>query len=495
MKTEEEKAKLALLEALEEKEKYLKFHKMETFFPDGGPFSRHLYPKHMEFMAAGKNYLQRAIIAANRTGKTIMGAYEMTCHLTGEYPHWWQGRKFKSPIHAWAASVNNESTKNILQYELLGDPAVPGSGMIPRDKLFRDQAGRLKMIKKPGVADAIETVYVKHKSGGTSRLDFKSYEQGREAFQGTKRQVIWLDEEPRDYGIYSECLTRTMDKYEPGMIYCTFTPLFGLSDVVLSFMPEGRMPEGGVHPDNPHKFVSQVSWEEVPHLNEEQKGEILASYSKHEREARSKGIPSLGAGAIYPFLEDDFVVEPFKIPVWWPRVYGLDVGWNKTAAIWLAQDPDTNIIYVYSEHYMSESPPALNASAIKQRGEWMIGVIDPASRGKSQIDGRTLFDLYEQEGLDLELANNAVEAGILKVYQAFEVGQIKIFSSCVNTLNEIRIYRRNENGEIIKKKDHLMDALRYAMVSGLDFLQLPHSDDFYMPSDVSQGTKDEFTGY
>lgn len=489
MTNDTKKAQLELLEALEQKEKYLKYHKFEGYFPDTGPFRRELYPKHVEFMNASRKHLQRAIIAANRTGKTLMGAFEMTCHLTGLYPAWWKGRKFKTPIKAWAASVNNESTKNILQFEMVGDPEDPGSGMIPRDLLG-------KKIKKPGVADALETVYVKHSSGNWSRLDFKSYEQGRDAFQGTKRQVIWLDEEPRDYGIYSECLTRTMDKFEPGLIYCTFTPLFGLSDVVMSFMPNGKMPEGGVDPDNPHKFVAQVSWEEVPHLDEQQKAEILASYSKHEREARSRGVPSLGAGAIYPYLEENFVVEPFELPVWWPRTYGLDVGWNKTAAIWIAQDPDSGIVYAYSEHYMSESPPAINASAIKGRGNWMIGVIDPASRGKSQVDGRNLFDLYEQEGLDLELADNAVESGIMQVGQMFETGRLKIFSTLLNTLNEMRVYRRDTNGQIIKKNDHLMDALRYAIVSGLDFLQLPNSDDFYTTSgsyDTSQ--KDEFTGY
>jgi len=480
--------KLDLLKALEEKEKYLKEHKIESIFPDKGPFRRELYPKHMEFMAAGKDFRQRAIIAANRTGKTLMGACEMTYHLTGNYPKWWKGRVFKAPIEAWAASVNNESTKNILQYELLGDPAVPGSGLIPSSAIK-------KIIKKPGVADAVETVYVEYKSGGLSRLDFKSYEQERKGFQGTKKQVIWLDEEPKDYSIYTECLTRTMDKFEPGMIYCTFTPLFGLSKVVLSFLPDGLLPRGGVSSEAPHKFVTQVSWEEVPHLSDTQKEEILATYSRHERDARSKGIPSLGSGAIYPFTEDTFLVEPFKIPVWWPRAYGLDVGWNRTAAVWIAQDPDDGCFYVYSEHYLSEATPVINASAIKGRGEWIIGSIDPASRGKSQADGRTLFDLYEKEGLDLEVADNSVEAGIMKVFQLFEVGQLKVFSTCHNFLNEMRIYRRDEKGQIIKKKDHLMDALRYVMCTGVDFMQIPPDSDFYEPQMPINRAKDEITGY
>lgn len=477
-----------LLELLEAKALALRYSKMDSIFPDEGQFRRELYPKHVQFMDAGSKFLQRAIIAANRTGKTLMGAYEMTCHLTGRYPDWWKGRKFKNPINAWAASVNNESTKNILQYELVGDPNDMGTGMIPKECLG-------KYIKKPGVADALETQYVKHITGGWSRIDFKSYEQGRAAFQGTKKQAIWLDEEPTDYGIYSECLTRTMDKHNPGIIYCTFTPLYGLSEVVLSFMPDGKLPEGGVNPQNPYKFVSQVSWEEVPHLNEEQKAQILASYSSYEREARSQGIPSLGAGAIYPFPESMVGVDPVEIQMWWPRVYGLDVGWNRTAGIWLAKDPDTGIVYVYSEHYMGREVPAIHASAIKARGDWIPGVIDPASNAASKVDGSKLFDLYEQEGLILEHADNSVEAGLFKVTQMLQSGQLKIFSNLKEFWGEYRVYRRDEKGRVIKKNDHLMDALRYAVMSGLEIATtIPDPDAKYNSTGIDT-QRDSITGY
>jgi phage terminase large subunit-like protein len=452
--TPEEKLKLEILELMGKKEEYLRYHKMENIFPDTGIFARELYPKHLEFMDAGSKYRQRAIIAANRTGKTLMGAYEMTLHLTGLYPHWWKGKTFHKPIEAWAASVNNQTTKDVMQKELVGKINDMGSGMIPKDLIGSTS-------RKSGVVDALETVYVKHVSGGWSEITFKSYEQGRDAFQGTKKQVIWLDEEPKDPSIYTECLTRTMDKFDPGSIYCTFTPLFGLSDVVLTFLDGGRFPEGGVSPSNPHKFVVNVTWDDVPHLSEEQKEEILASYSKHERAARSEGVPSLGSGAIYPFLEKDITCPRTEIHPWWPRAYGFDVGWRRTAAIWGAVNPDTGVVYLYSEHYMGEVAPAIHASAIKARGEWIQGVIDPGSHGSSQASGEQLFDLYEAEGLHIENATNDVEPGIMRVYQMFETGQLKIMDDLYNTLSEIRVYRRDEKGKIVKKNDHLMDALRY----------------------------------
>lgn len=478
-----------LLELLEQKEKDVVYNRLNYLFPDEGPFKRELYPKHCQFMAASKDYMQRAFIAANRTGKTLCGAYEMACHLTGRYPSWWTGRRFLNAIEAWAVGISNQETKEVQQKELLGRPDCQGTGTIPKECI-------IETTKKPGVADAVETVYVRHISGDTSILTFKSYEQGRESFQGTKKQVIWLDEEPKDVGIYSECLTRLMDRVNPGIIFCTFTPLFGLSDVVMSFLPDGRFPKDGVSEANPHKFVTQVSWDEVPHLDPKQKEQILASYSAHEREARSRGIPSLGAGAIYPYLEDDITCDPFKIPDWWPKAYGFDVGWNRTAAVWITQDPDTRTVYAYSEHYMGQEQPVVHAHAIKARGEWITGAIDPASEGVSQVDGKALFHLYEECGLILEFADNSVEAGILKVGQMFASGQLKIFNTLQNLLSEYRTYRRDERGKIVKKKDHAMDALRYAIMTGMEFLSTRQDADFNDSYDTIDVTgRDSLTGY
>ena len=488
----EQKLKRELAELLVEKEQRARYCKFDTIFPETGPYKRDFYPKHIAFMNAGKNHRQRAIIAANRTGKTLMGAYEMTCHLTGKYPKWWKGARFDFPISAWAASIRNSDTKDIIQYELFGDSVDIGSGMIPKEDIG-------KRTMKSGIADAIEIAYIKHYTDGVfdgwSKLGLKSYEMGRDGFQGVGKQVVWLDEEPRDYSVFTECLTRTMDDKHPGIIYCTFTPLFGLSDVVLSFLPDGKLPENNEPPGEPYKYVSQVDWEEVPHLNDEQKAEILSSYSPHEREARSKGIPSLGAGAIYPYLEDNISVEPFEIPIWWPKVFSMDVGWNKTAVLWGAMDPDSRRVYLYSEHYQGQAAPAVHASAIKKRGHWIPGVVDPRSDSRSQVDGTRLIDLYLDEGLDLLPADNSVEAGIYKVGQMIESGQLKIFSTLKNWFSEYRVYRRDENGKIIKKNDHLMDATRYLIMTGLDYVITEPDPDAENFNDYNTQNRDSVTGY
>lgn len=216
---------------------------------------------------------------------------------------------------------------------------------------------------------------------------------------------------------------------------------------------------------------------------------MASSISPHQLEARKNGTPTLGSGAIYPVPEADILIPPFQCPAWWPRIYGLDVGWKKTAAIWGAHDRDTDTLYLYSEHYRGQAEPTVHAKAIKMRGAWIPGVIDTAARGRSQKDGQSLWNLYEDEGLILEKANKAVESGLLEVFDRLSTGRIKVFASLQHLLAEYRLYRRDDKGRIVKENDHLMDALRY-MVMGLQHAQVrpvQNQGQRYAPGDTTAG--------
>ena len=215
------------------------------------------------------------------------------------------------------------------------------------------------------------------------------------------------------------------------------------------------------------KYVVVAGWEGTPHLDPAAQAALLASYTPNERDARTKGIPSLGAGAIYPVPESDIVIAPFKLEPWFEFSYGLDVGWRRTAAIWSARNPETDVVYFWEEYYRGEAEPAIHAAAIRARGEWMPGVIDPAARGRGQKDGEQLMRQYQDLGLHLSMANNAVSSGIYEVWTRLSTGRLKVFRTCTNFLMEYRIYRRDEKGAIVKENDHLMDAARYDIVSGL----------------------------
>ena len=242
------------------------------------------------------------------------------------------------------------------------------------------------------------------------------------------------------------------------------------------------------------KYLVTGGWNDVPHLTDKQKKQYLEATPPHLRKARSEGQPALGSGAIYPIEESEIICEPIPIPAHWPKGYGMDVGWNKTACVWLAWDRDSDIIYAWSEHYRGQAEPAIHAHAVAARTpgyNWIPGFIDPASAGSNQKDGQTLMDIYRGLGLQLQPANNAVEAGIWEVYERLSTGRLKIFNTLRNLLAEYRLYRRDEKGRIVKEFDHALDALRYGVMSVTGFQTKPVFEDQHS-RDLSRNSK---TGY
>jgi phage terminase large subunit-like protein len=455
--------KIELLELAEERERRKARRKIQTYYPETGPLRRELYPRHMEFFVAGLDHRERLMLAANRVGKTEgVGGYEVALHLTGQYPSWWQGRRFTRPVKAWAAGNTSKKVFEILQFKLLGPVGAWGTGLIPGDAIART------VRASGGIADQIDSVYVTHQSGGESQLTFKSYDQRREGFEGTEQDIVWLDEEP-PLDIYTECLIRTMTTN--GILILTFTPLAGMSDVVLQYLPEGKLPEGTTEING--RAIVMATWDDAPHLTQKDKEELWASLPPFQRDARSKGIPQLGAGAIYPVPESDLLVTPFEIPIHWPRGYGMDVGWNNTACIWGAMNRELDILYLYHEYKRGECEPSVHVGAIQAVGPWIKGFIDPASRGRGQADGRQLYEDYNNLGLDLHMADNGVEAGLYSVWERMCSGKLKVFSSMNKWLAEFRMYRRDDKGKVVKSNDHLMDAMRYCEASCRSFGMKP----------------------
>ncbi len=198
---------------------------MSSYFPDEGKFRRELYPKHMQFFKATAEHKEVAFIAGNRTGKSDSMVYACTCFLTGRYPHWWEGKRFKRPVNILVAGETSKLVRDSIQAKFLGQPGEFGTGMIPKELI-------LSTSSKSGVVDAVDTVRVKHPYG-TSVMNLMSYDQGREAFQATARDVIALDEEP-PMNIYLECLMRTMTTN--GIVMAVFTPMKGVTPVTQYFM-------------------------------------------------------------------------------------------------------------------------------------------------------------------------------------------------------------------------------------------------------------------
>lgn len=471
------------LAALEAKLAYDKTHQLERYFPEAGRYRRELYPKHMEFFAAGKTHPLRLFSAGNRVGKSSAGGVEDTYHGTGRYPDWWPGRVFRAPVKMWVCGTTDEKVKESLQETLLGNVGAWGTGLIPSECIDH-------IDKAPGsIKDLVDTIWLVHETSGRydglSQLTFKSYKQGRTAFEATHQDVIHNDEEcPLD--IHSEQVLRLADTtgYGPsGILYNTVTPMQGLSDTFAFYLPDGQFPEG---PQTGETYVVSASWDDVPHISAATMAMLKASIPAYQLAARSRGIPMLGAGVIYAVDEQDYTVDSFEIPKHWLRAYGMDVGWNRTACVWGAYDRDTDTWYLYHIHYRAQAEPSLQAEGIKAPGAWIPGVIDPAARGRSQHDGQQLMEMYAEQGLELHLADNSRETGIYQVWERLSSGRLKVMRHLTPWFSEVRKYQRDVKGRVVKKDDHAMDATRYLIMSGLEYAQ-PYPVPTQPKSPVMQG--------
>ena len=414
------------------------------------------YPKQIKFHADGLTYSERCLGAGNQLGKTYCGAMEAAFHATGLYPDDWVGRRFNKPTVGWVAGVSGESIRDTTQKLLVGrlqDSSKIGCGSIPSDYL-------LDYKKAMGVPDLLDHIKVKHKNGGQSLIFFKSYEKGREKFQGETIDWIWFDEEPPQ-DIYIEGLTRTNKGQNGQFAFMTFTPLKGMTNVVMKFYK------------NPHKNQSLtiMSIDDVDHYTKEEKDSIILSYPEHEREARARGVPILGSGRIYPISEERIKCEPFETPSYFKRIRGLDFGWDHPSAIIdIAYDTEQDIIYVRAlakERQMTASQFSL---IINRSNKWIPVAWPHDGNNHEKGGGKQLKEYYHEAGVQMldhratfENGTNNVEPGIADILDRMRTGRFKVFATCEQWFEEFRLYHRKD-GKIVKSNDDALDATRYAIM-------------------------------
>lgn len=416
------------------------------------------YPWQLEFVNAGAENPERMLMAANRVGKTDTAAPEVAHHAIGVYPDWWEGKRFFKPILAWVGSVTNESSRDITQKALLGGVGEAlGTGFIPRDAII----GKPQM-RQAGVSDVVDKVKVRHKSGGVSEIIFKTYDQGWRKWQGTAPEVVWPDEEPDVYRIFTECQTRIMTSQ--GILMVTFTPLLGETELVRHFTDKSIK----------GTYLKTATWDDAPHLTEKDKERLRGAYPDYEIEARTKGIPMLGEGRVFGVSEKDIKCDPFEIPPYFARIGGLDFGIDHPAAnAWIAWDRDRDIIYVYDCYRKKDLTPDVHVPLMNKRGQWIpiSWPHDGMSRGKA--DGKPLYRQYRREGANM-LSRSAryendtgggqpVEPIVVDLLERMRSGRFKVFSPLNEWFEEFRSYHRKD-GKIVPVRDDILKATMYAVM-------------------------------
>ena len=249
---------------------------------------------------------------------------------------------------------------------------------------------------------------------------------------------------------------------------------------------------------SPSKYLVMAGWDNVPHLDAKTKAELLASTPAHLRKARSQGIPALGSGAIFPVDEESIKFNLFPFPAHWPRICGMDFGWDHpTAAAWFAWDRDADTTYLYDTYRVSQKTPVTHAAAIKARGVW-IPVAWPADGLQTEKGtGIQLAEQYRGQGLNMlheiaqlpevgsegetNVSRVSVEAGISEMLDAMQIGTFKVAAHLSDWWDEFRLYHRKD-GKIVKEADDLMAASRYAYVMRRYAICKPQTRDRHRPA-------------
>ena len=219
------------------------------------------------------------------------------------------------------------------------------------------------------------------------------------------------------------------------------------------------------------RAVVQMTIEDALHYTPDQRQAIIDSYPNYERDARVRGIPSMGSGRVFPVADDTVLCEPTSIPPHWPQIIGVDFGWDHPfAAIKLAWDRDNDTIYVTSEYAERQATPVTHSAAIKPWGAWIPVAWPHDGLQHDKGSGDELAKLYREQGLNMmtERATYAdggsgVEAGVMDMLDRMRTGRWKVFNNCQGWMKEFRLYHRKD-GKIEKIIDDRISASRYAVM-------------------------------
>ena len=423
---------------------------------------------------------RRGILAANRIGKTVSTCYETAMHLTGQYPAWWQGHRFRKPITCMVAGEGWSQVALVLQQELLGSPDVKlrdalGTGAIPRTAIITET------MRSDG-ANAIG-IEVRHTSGGNSYLLFANYTQEVRQLQGFKLDLAVFDEQPPD-DFFSEIVTRTATTQ--GMILCSFTPLKGLNGLVSKFW---NREEG-------YDYI-RVSWDDVPEydlwgepfLLNVTRRQLERDYLPHEREARMQGRPIMGKGAVFQ-LRDWPTYKPgsvdFQSMPNIQRVIALDLGLvnDKTVITLMYWDPYEKTAWLHRQivvQGIEEAIPTQYISHLLRPEVYGTPIVLPAdanTQGRYTMSSTSIRELFEQYELDVVpgaimnppdpqgRVTNHKSYGINQMRQMLEVGSLQVNENCVDFLREASNYYVDTQGRF-SDPDDCIDSCRYAVLACL----------------------------
>ncbi len=424
------------------------------------------YPTQFKFFAAGSSGVhQRLIYGGNQSGKSISCGAEVAWHATGAYPPFWTGHRFKKPPLIWVISESVILGRDTVQKRLCGDEEF-GSGLIPLESFTR------KPIMISGGMNAVDTLFVSHVDAdgnpdGTSTIGFKSYEQRREKLQGASVDFVWCDEKP-PLDVYSELLART--SATNGHLIVSYTPVgaAGAEGITYKYLSEFSS----------DRAVFRIPSEEAKHISAERRSELADEYSDAERESRIEGTPQRGTGPVFPIELLPDIVKPFDpdtIPQWAKWIVGIDLGFDHPfAAVLIAWVPDTDQLWVVDSFSMSRSSAMYHVQRIHSMTRGLrVRVAYPHDASvHDKGSGLPLAAQYRAYGANMlntwalnhGTTNYSVEPALEEIRAFMFGGKLTIAGHNHELIEEMRGYHRDDNFRLVKIRDDLVSAFRYAVM-------------------------------
>lgn len=409
-----------------------------------------------------------AVVAGRRGGKTAALGHEFLKRVFMDYKAWkgagnvWRkpsrlGGEIKGALQYWLVAPTYRHTLLMLQviFEILGGLDSP---LILS---YNKAESRLWLV-------------------GGIKIEARSAENPN-MLVGDSLNGLWMDEAARVKGeAWGENIKPNLDDNEGWALFST-TPLgqnWFYNEVwqktqLTSEMSLRDMQFGG------------VSWTTadntaVPILAREQ---ALAKLMLPPAVYARNYLASFTAfdGQIFQAFNADSTHVTNAVP--WSRIVdrwgGLDWGAsNAGCQLELGRD-DEGVIWVWSEDYERDlivAPPSdsIHADCWVNRMK-RTRSLRHVSRWWADPSGKGNILTCKREGLDVRPANNDVMAGIdlinamLQPVPRVAGGQatpsIKIHAKCVNLIREMTSYRWAKDDKPLKKDDHAVDTLRYALLS------------------------------
>ena len=379
-----------------------------------------------------------AIIAGAQSGKTCVG------------PHWLlREMQVRGPGDYLVVGPN---------YPLLNKKAIPEF-----NALFEKRLGLgdyLSGDKVFTVSEAGDRRLFGERTGITTQVFF-GHAANADSLEASTAKAAWLDEagQPRFKLASFEAIERRLAIHE-GRKLITTTPYdlgWLAQKIYFPWLKNGTTDEIEVirfeSRDNP--IFPQASWDKAKR-----------DLPKWKFDMFFRGIPSRPAGVIYDSFElDRDTVRRFRIPERWKRYMGLDFGGVNTVALYYAQEPGSDILYLYREYKAGKRTAKRHAESILE-GEPRI----PYAWGGSKSEDQWR-DEFADGGLPIEgPVIDDVEVGIDRVYGFHARQQLRVFDDLEGYLEEKATYRRkldkmDQPTEEIEDKNtfHFMDGERYVL--------------------------------